>query len=326
MDFKKPLRHTFKRRPFKRTSAERKILQRTFARPFSKKLSQKRLRNFKTYKTRALENSSQHVRQLLPNVITVLGLALGLSSLRFAFFGAWEYALLCILGASILDVLDGRMARLLGSTSDFGAELDSLADFLSYGAAPSLFAYFFALSVWPGVGWAFCLFFTTCSALRLARFNVCRTVPDSSPTKDICFVGVPAPAGSLIALLPAFASLAFDIRYGLPFAFLITLAAGGCLMVSRIPTIALKHFRLSLKTMPFVLLGFVFLLGGFLTQPWLFLTLLTTLYIAFIPFTALWAKRFTPPAAENKADRGTFQKKPTHKNASNTNRRKLGKN
>ena len=93
------------------------------------------------YRARALESSSQHVRQLLPNVLTVFGLALGLSSLRFAFVGAWEHALLCILGASILDVLDGRMARLLGSTSEFGAELDSLADFLSYGAAPSLLIY-----------------------------------------------------------------------------------------------------------------------------------------------------------------------------------------
>lgn len=265
-------------------------LKKPFKKAFkhSKKFSKKPLRE---YRARALESSSQHVRQLLPNVLTVFGLALGLSSLRFAFVGAWEHALLCILGASILDVLDGRMARLLGSTSEFGAELDSLADFLSYGAAPSLLIYFFSLSYWSGLGWAVCLLFTTCSALRLARFNVCRTLPDKAPFADWFFVGVPAPAGGLIALLPFFASLAFDVTYGLPLAFLISVSAGGLLMISRVPTIALKRFHLSLKTMPFVLLGFVLMVGSFLTQPWLFLTLLTTAYVCSLPLTALWMQK-----------------------------------
>lgn len=237
------------------------------------------------------EHLPRQFRLALPSVITVFGMCLGLSAIRFAFSGAFEHAVICVLVASLFDVADGRVARFLGSESDFGAELDSLADFLCYGVAPSVMAYFFTLSHWPGVGWPLCLFFTTCSALRLARFNVYRLLPTKVPWGDRFFIGLPAPGGAFVALLPFMIYFACGTTWIFPWSFLLTLTLGGGLMVSRLPTLALKRFRFSKRQLPLVLLGASLITGGLLSAPWSFASVLVVGYIASMPLSVLWIRR-----------------------------------
>jgi CDP-diacylglycerol--serine O-phosphatidyltransferase len=237
------------------------------------------------------ERIPKQFRLALPSVITVFGMCLGLSAIRFAFAGTFEYAVICVLAASLFDVADGRVARFLGSESDFGAELDSLADFLCYGVAPSVMAYFFTLSHWAGVGWPLCLFFTTCSALRLARFNVYRLLPAKVPWGDRFFIGLPAPGGAFVALLPFMIYFACGVTWIFPWSFLLTLALGGGLMVSRLPTLALKRFRFSKRQLPLVLLMASLVTGGLLSAPWSFAAVLVVGYIASMPLSVLWIRR-----------------------------------
>ena len=143
-----------------------------------------------------------HMNRLIPNAITVGALCAGLSGVRFAIDARWEMAVAAIVVAAILDGLDGRMARLLNGTSKFGAELDSLADFVSFGAAPALIVYLWVLNGWGGVGWVIALGFAVCCALRLARFNTALADPNPPRWAGHFFTGVPAPAGAGLALLP----------------------------------------------------------------------------------------------------------------------------
>ena len=237
------------------------------------------------------ESFPKQFRSALPSIITVFGMCLGLSAMRFAFAEAWEKAVICILAASLFDVADGRVARFLGSVSDFGAELDSLADFLCYGVSPAVMIYFFSLSNWPGLGWPLCLFFATCAALRLARFNVYRLLPTKVLWGDHFFVGVPAPGGAFIALLPFMIYFAWGVTWIFPWSFLLTLALGGGLMVSRLPTIALKRFRFSKRQLPFVLLTVALTTGCLLSVPWSLASILTFGYILSIPASVWWIRR-----------------------------------
>ena len=142
----------------------------------------------------------QTVSKMIPNIITVGALSAGFTAIRFAFDGKWEFAVVAILVAAILDALDGRMARLLKSASDFGAELDSLSDVIAFGVAPAVVIYVWALSSVDGPGWIAALFFVVCAALRLARFNT--TLGKLPPYAYNYFTGVPAPAGAGLAILP----------------------------------------------------------------------------------------------------------------------------
>src|SRR6201995_5491736 len=144
------------------------------------------------------------VRTLVPNVITLLALCAGLTAIRVAFEGRMELALAAIVFAALLDGIDGRVARMLKGTSKFGAELDSLADFVNFGVAPSLILYFWSLHELKSAGWIAAMVFAICAALRLARFNVMVDDPNRPAWAGNFFVGMPAPAGAITVLLPIY--------------------------------------------------------------------------------------------------------------------------
>jgi CDP-diacylglycerol--serine O-phosphatidyltransferase len=216
---------------------------------------------------------------LLPNLVTILGLCAGLSSIRFAFDGRFEVAALLVIFCAVIDGLDGLLARKLRAASSFGAELDSLSDFINFGVAPALLVFFFALTEAPGFGWIFALVFAICCCLRLARFNVNRDAPP--PPGRAHFVGVPAPAGALLALLPLYLTLEGVIDAARwPLLTAIYLGLVGCLMVSRIPTLSPKGLRISRDHVPIALVAVAVAVGMVFTRFWLLMVLLVIVYIA----------------------------------------------
>ncbi len=208
--------------------------------------------------------SSKKTRHLLPNILTLGGVCLGISSIKFSIDANFSLAIIFILIAAILDALDGRLARLLKGTSEFGKELDSLTDFVSFGIAPAFILYFWELNKYGKLGWAITLIYSVCCVLRLARFNLTK-VEVNNNWKSNFFEGVPAPAGGLLILMPLIFELA-DINIGLniksitPY-FTVFIAI---LLVSKIPTLSLKKISVSPKTTIFILLAigiiFIFLL------------------------------------------------------------------
>jgi CDP-diacylglycerol--serine O-phosphatidyltransferase len=163
----------------------------------------------KRARLRAERVGGGNMNRLIPNAITVGALCAGLSGIRFAIDGRFEMAVAAIMVAAVLDGLDGRMARLLNGTSKFGAELDSLSDFLSFGVAPALIVYLWVLSAWGGLGWIVALAYAVCCALRLARFNTMLTEPNQPSWAGHFFTGVPAQAGAVLALMPLMAHFEF---------------------------------------------------------------------------------------------------------------------
>ena len=227
------------------------------------------------------------VRTLVPNVITLLALCAGLTAIRVAVEGKLELALAAIVFAALLDGIDGRVARMLKGTSRFGAELDSLADFVNFGVAPALILYFWGLHDLGHAGWIAGLVLAICAGLRLARFNVMIEDPDRPAWAGNYFVGVPAPAGAITALLPIY--LYF---LGLPqtifltwFTFVYTLAIA-FLMVSRLPVFSGKQWgkrvapEMVLPIFVFVVLFFALLIA----YPWPVLTIGTLAYLSLLPF------------------------------------------
>ena len=177
------------------------------------------------------------VRAVLPSLITLLALCAGLTSIRMAAEHMYQYAIAFIAIAALLDGIDGRIARFLKSTSRFGAELDSITDFLNFGVAPAVLMYLWALQDLKSLGWIASLIFAICAALRLARFNVALDDPDKPGWKTAFFVGVPAPAGAMIVMLPLYFELV-GLPHGVltaPLVFVYTVAIG-LLMVSKLPT------------------------------------------------------------------------------------------
>lgn len=227
---------------------------------------------------------------LLPNLVTILGLCAGLTAIRFAFDGRFEVAALLIIFAAVIDGLDGLLARKLKAQSSFGAELDSLSDFLSFGVAPALVVFFFALTDAPGFGWIFALIFTICCCLRLARFNVTRDAPP--PPGRAHFTGVPAPAGALLAMLPLYVTLGGIVNAAAaPLLVALYLGAVGCLMVSRIPTLSPKGIRISRDHVPFVLVATAGAVGMMFTRFWLLMVLLVVAYIFAVGYGLVTARR-----------------------------------
>ncbi len=222
--------------------------------------------------------------KLIPNFITVSAACAGLTAIRFAVELRWDYAVTAIIVAAILDALDGRMARILNASSEFGAQLDSLSDIVSFGVAPALVLYFWSLQSLDGVGWAVTLFFIVCCGLRLARFN--SMLGKLPPYAYNYFTGVPAPAGALMALLPIVISLAFQIEIvSHPLVAGSWAALMACLMVSRVPTFSFKKIKVP---QPYILPLFVVIgltLAGLAGRPWLVLTLVASLYLFSFPFS-----------------------------------------
>ena len=224
--------------------------------------------------------------RLLPNIVTVLALCAGLTAIRFGYQARWELAVLAIVLAGIFDALDGRLARLVGGSTKFGAELDSLSDFVSFGVAPAVLLYFWTLQHAPGVGWALALLFAVCAALRLARFNTKLGVSDMPAWAYNYFTGVPAPGAAGLVLLPMILSFqfpgAFLVSPVLNAAVIVTVAF---LMISRIPTYSFKQFGVPHKlVLPVLLL--VGLMAAFLvTSPWATVTVIGIAYIVSLPFS-----------------------------------------
>ncbi len=234
----------------------------------------------------------QSINRLIPNMLTVLALCAGLTSIRFALEQRWEMAVFAIVVAAVLDGLDGRIARLLDSTSKFGAELDSLSDFVSFGVAPAILLYYWTLQSAGGLGWVIALLFGVCVALRLARFNTRIDNDDLPAWTSRFFVGVPAPAGAGLSLMPVFATLLFGPGFfdTPPFTGAVTIAVA-LLMVSRLPTYSMKRVRVPHQLVVPTLLGVGVTAAVLITMPWLTLLALGLVYSASIPVSYLSFRR-----------------------------------
>jgi len=199
--------------------------------------------------------SSKKTRYLLPNILTLAGVCLGISSIKFSIDGNFSLAVILILLAAILDALDGRIARLIKGTSEFGKELDSLTDFVSFGIAPVFILYFWELNNYGKLGWAITLIYSVCCVLRLARFNLTK-VDEKQEWKNNFFEGVPSPAGGLLILMPLIYELTdlnikLDIKNFTPYLTVLI----SILLVSKIPTLSLKKISISPRATIFLLLG-----------------------------------------------------------------------
>ncbi|MGA7526745.1 MAG: CDP-diacylglycerol--serine O-phosphatidyltransferase [Pseudolabrys sp.] len=226
------------------------------------------------------------VRTLVPNLITLLALCAGLTAIRLAMEEKLELALAAIVFAALLDGIDGRIARMLKGTSRFGAELDSLADFVNFGVAPALILYFWGLHELKSAGWIAALVFAICAGLRLARFNVMIDDPNKPIWAGNFFTGIPAPAGAITVLLPIYVTF-LGAPMGLVtvwFTFLYTLSIA-LLMVSRLPVFSGKRVgkrvppEMVLPVFVMVVLFFALLVS----YPWQVLTLGTLVYLACLP-------------------------------------------
>ena len=226
------------------------------------------------------------LRVLLPNLVTLLSLCAGFTAMRMAVEGRFETAVGFILLAAILDGLDGRLARLLKGTSRFGAELDSLADFLSFGVAPAFILYQYGLNDLKSCGWLVALLLAIAAALRLARFNVMIDDPTRPEWKKNFFVGIPAPAGALLVLLPLYLYLLGVARpSGASILEAIYVIFVAFMMVSRVPTYAGKSFgsRVPREWVVPLFGGVVFLAGLLATYTLEMLTIMSIAYLVLIP-------------------------------------------
>jgi CDP-diacylglycerol--serine O-phosphatidyltransferase len=225
---------------------------------------------------------------MLPNIATVLALCTGLSAVRFALAEQWEWCVVAILMAGILDAIDGRLARFLDSASRFGAELDSFSDFISFGVSPALVMYFFTLQQWGGVGWAFVLLYSVCMALRLARFNT-HSIEGTNPAWAAAyFSGTPAPAAAALAISPLIMTLEWPGAFMTsPFFSSIVLFIVSFLMVSPIPTFSLKKVHIPHKYVLPLMIVMALSTAALLSKPWLTLTLILAGYVSAFPFSII---------------------------------------
>ena len=235
--------------------------------------------------------TSKKTRYLLPNILTLGGVCLGISSIKFAFDGNFSLAVIFIILAAILDALDGRIARLIKGTSEFGKELDSLTDFVSFGIAPVLLLYFWELNNYGKLGWAITLIYSVCCVLRLARFNLTK-IKSTQTWKNNYFEGIPSPAGGLLILMPLFLELSdlkinFDIKYIVPY-FTILIAF---LLVSKVPTLSLKKISVSPKTTIFILLGIGMTFISLLFYTFITLLIFCLVYLISIPISFFMYKK-----------------------------------
>ena len=243
------------------------------------------------------------VRTLVPNVITLLALCAGLTAIRMAFEDRYTLALAAIVFAAILDGIDGRLARLLKGTSRFGAELDSLADFVNFGVAPALILYFWGLHDLKSAGWIAAMVFAISAGLRLARFNVMIEDPDRPAWASNFFVGVPAPAGAITVLLPIYAAfLGLPRSEFLTWLTLFYTLAIASLMVSRLPVFSGK--RVGTRVPPEMLgpaaVMVVLFFALLIAYPWIILTAGTLAYLVSLPFGYLSHRRYERRSRESR--------------------------
>ena len=231
--------------------------------------------------------SDKKARMLLPNMLTLIGVCIGLSSIKFALDGKFELSIVAIIFAALIDGLDGRIARLIKGTSKVGKELDSLTDVISFGVAPSFVMYFWLLNNLGKFGWLLCLIYVVCVALRLARFNVSSNEEPS--WRDNFFEGVPSPAGGILVLMPLIFSLSefdfFIISYNILVpVFFISVSF---LLISKFPTYSLKKIIIPRSMTVFLLFGIVLFFGLLLIYPFKVIFLSGFIYLSLIPISFL---------------------------------------
>lgn len=250
-----------------------------------------------------------NIRPIFPNAVTMTALAFGVSSINMAFWGEWALAILFIALAGVFDFLDGKVARMLNVSSKFGAELDSLSDFVSFGVAPAFLMYLWTMdgdtriSVLQnlavkkeaiGVYWGFVLFVSMCCAARLARFNSLIDT-EQPPYWKHFFMGVPAPAGGFLTILPLVFWLATNQNvewFRSPVFVAIFIVLSGVMMASKIPTLCLKHLHISASASTMLSIIAVGVLAGLFAAPWIMLSLIGVLYLCSIPICIYYFLKF----------------------------------
>ena len=227
----------------------------------------------------------KRARMLLPNMLTLIGVCIGLTSIRFALDGKFEFAIIAIMFAALIDGLDGRIARLIKGTSKVGKELDSLTDMISFGVAPAFVMYFWKLNALGRFGWLLCLVFIICVALRLARFNVNSNQEPS--WRDNFFEGIPSPAGGILVLTPLIISLSgfdfIELNYNLivPIFFVAT----SFLLISKFPSYSFKKIVIPRRTTIFLLFGIVLFFGLLLIYTFNVITISALVYLILLPIS-----------------------------------------
>ena len=227
----------------------------------------------------------KNARMILPNMLTLIGVCIGLTSIRFALDGKFEFAIIAIIFAALIDGLDGRIARLIKGTSKVGKELDSLTDMISFGVAPAFIMYFWKLNTLGRFGWLVCLIYVICVALRLARFNVNSNQEPS--WRDNFFEGVPSPAGGILVLTPLIISITdfnlITINYNIvvPTFFIVT----SLLLISKFPSYSFKKIVIQRKATIFLLFGIVLFFGLLLIYPFNVIAISSMIYLFMIPIS-----------------------------------------
>ena len=232
-------------------------------------------------------SEKRSARVILPNMLTLIGVCIGLTSIRFALDGSYEFAIIAIIIAAVIDGLDGRIARLIKGTSKVGKELDSLTDMISFGVAPAFIMYFWKLNELGRFGWLVCLIYVICVALRLARFNV--NTGGEPSWRDNFFEGVPSPAGGILVLTPLIFSMSsievFKIDYAIivPIFFIVT----SFLLISKFPTYSFKKIVIQRKATIFLLFGIVLFFGLLLIYPFNVISISAMIYLTLLPISFL---------------------------------------
>lgn len=253
------------------------------------------------------------LRTLIPNLVTLLAICSGLTAVRLSMEGRLELAVAAILLAGFLDGMDGRIARFFKSATRFGAQMDSLADFVNFGVAPALVLYSAVLSEARSTGWIAALIYVICAGLRLARFNVMLDNPKQAKWHSQFFIGVPAPAGAIIVLMPVYLVL-LGVENNLGWAWFTTLftVASGLLMISSVPTFSGKNMSEKVRrdlVVPLLILV-VFLAAVLFTYPWGTLLTVGTLYLISIPIAyRSWERQHLEEIAQTSATRRKSRKK-----------------
>jgi len=229
--------------------------------------------------------SDKKTRVILPNILTLIGVCIGLSSIKFALDSKYEIAIIAIIFAALIDGLDGRIARLIKGTSKVGKELDSLTDVISFGVAPAFIMYFWSLNNLGKFGWLLCLIYVVCVALRLARFNVHSN--EEASWKDNFFEGVPSPAGGILVLMPLIYSLSelkfLNINYN--FVVPVFFISVSLLLISKVPTYSLKKIVVPRTMTIFLLFGIVLFFGLLLIYTFNVMVISGLVYLCLIPIS-----------------------------------------
>ena len=232
-------------------------------------------------------SNKKNARVILPNMLTLIGVCIGLTSIRFALDEKFGLAIIAIIFAALIDGLDGRIARLIKGTSKVGKELDSLTDMISFGVAPAFIMYFWSLSEIGRVGWLISLIYVICVALRLARFNISSN--EESSWKDNFFEGVPSPAGGILVLIPLILSISEFQFINLNYQIIVPVMfiAVSILLISKIPTYSFKRIVVPRSTSIFLLFGIILYFGLVLVYTFNAIVISGIIYLIMVPISSI---------------------------------------